>query len=121
MSLSTHVLNTTTGLPEQGLAFELYRADSADSAESADSAGGNTAVIESGVTDTDGRYRFNTPLEPGTYRIRFATGDALGDTPSLYPYVDITFLVKDERGGANGHLHIPLLLSPFGYSTYQGS
>lgn len=109
MSLSTHVLNTTTGLPAEGLTFELTT-----------EAG---SPVESGSTDADGRYRFSTPLEPGTYRIRFATGDYLtaGGTASLYPYVDITFFVSDERGGENGHLHIPLLLSPFGYSTYQGS
>ena len=109
MSLSTHVLNTTTGLPAEGLTFELTAADGTS--------------VESGATDADGRYRFTTPLEPGTYRIRFATGDHLTatGTASLYPYVDITFLVSAERGGEGGHLHIPLLLSPFGYSTYQGS
>lgn len=108
MSLSTHVLNTTTGLPAEGLAFEL-------------TAEGDP--VESGTTDADGRYRFTTALAPGTYRLRFNSGDYLAatDTPSLYPYVDITFFVTDERGGAHGHLHLPLLLSPYGYSTYQGS
>ncbi|HIW91863.1 MAG TPA: hydroxyisourate hydrolase [Candidatus Corynebacterium avicola] len=109
MSLSTHVLNTTTGLPAAGLAFSLFSTSDAASA------------IEAGTTDADGRYRFTTLLEPGTYRIRFATADYLDGTATLYPYVDITFTVSDERGGANGHLHIPLLLSPYGYSTYQGS
>lgn len=116
MSLSTHVLNTTTGLPAAGLSFALFSAVSDDAAS--DSA---ATAVETGTTDTDGRYRFTTPLDPGTYRIRFATADYLDGTATLYPYVDITFTVSDERGGANGHLHIPLLLSPYGYSTYQGS
>ncbi|MGJ0181810.1 hydroxyisourate hydrolase [Corynebacterium glyciniphilum] len=109
MSLSTHVLNTATGLPAAGLMVELYTVQ--------------TTLVESGSTDTDGRHRFVAELEPGTYRLRFNTGAYLADTetPSLYPYVDVTFLVTGERGGAGGHLHVPLLLSPFGYSTYQGS
>ncbi|MGO1948403.1 MAG: hydroxyisourate hydrolase [Mycobacteriaceae bacterium] len=116
MSLSTHVLNTTTGNPAEGLTFELFGTDGAD--------GG--AAIEVGATDADGRYRFTTPLDPGTYRLRFASGDYLAASDvasfsSLYPYVDITFFVTQARGGADGHLHIPLLLSPYGYSTYQGS
>lgn len=107
MSLSTHVLNTTTGLPEEGLTFQLTTEDGAQ--------------VESGRTDADGRHRFTTPLEQGVHRLRFDTGDHLAGTATLYPYVDITFFVTDGRGGDGGHLHIPLLLSPFGYSTYQGS
>ncbi|MEJ6550509.1 hydroxyisourate hydrolase [Corynebacterium sp. USCH3] len=109
MSLSTHVLDTATGLPAAGMTVTLFTAQD--------------VPVESGTTDADGRYRFVAELEPGTYRLRFNTGAYLADTgtPSLYPYVDVTFLVTGERGGAGGHLHVPLLLSPFGYSTYQGS
>lgn len=109
MSLSTHVLNTTTGLPAAGLDIALVTDQG--------------APVESGATDADGRHRFSTPLEPGTYRLRFETGEYLDaeQTASLYPFVDITFHVTAQRGGADGHLHVPLLLSPFGYSTYQGS
>lgn len=118
MSLSTHVLNTTTGLPAAGLAFALF---SAVSNAASDSTSDTAPAIETGTTDADGRYRFTTPLDPGTYRIRFSTADYFDGAATLYPYVDITFTISDERGGAHGHLHIPLLLSPYGYSTYQGS
>lgn len=109
MSLSTHVLNTATGVPAAGLTVDLYA--------------GQATLLESGATDADGRHRFVADLEPGAYRLRFDTGAYLAEvgTSSLYPYVDVTFHVTAERGGADGHLHVPLLLSPFGYSTYQGS
>ncbi|MDN5682667.1 hydroxyisourate hydrolase [Corynebacterium glyciniphilum] len=109
MSLSTHVLNTATGVPAVGLTVDLYA--------------GQSTLLESGATDADGRHRFVAQLVPGAYRLRFDTGAYLADaaTSSLYPHVDVTFHVTAERGGADGHLHVPLLLSPFGYSTYQGS
>lgn len=118
MSLSTHVLNTTTGLPAAGLAFALF---SAVSNAASDSTSDTAPAIETGTTDADGRYRFTALLDPGAYRIRFATADYFDGAATLYPYVDITFTISDERGGTHGHLHIPLLLSPYGYSTYQGS
>lgn len=65
MSLSTHVLNTTTGLPAAGLAFALF---SAVSNAASDSTSDTAPAIETGTTDADGRYRFTTPLDPGTYR-----------------------------------------------------
>ncbi|MGN0095505.1 MAG: hydroxyisourate hydrolase [Corynebacterium sp.] len=109
MSLSTHVLNTATGAPAAGLTVGLYT--------------GQATLVESGSTNADGRHRFVAELEPGTYRLSFDTGTYLAEAgiSSLYPYVDVTFHVTAERGGPDGHLHVPLLLSPFGYSTYQGS
>lgn len=109
MSLSTHVLNTATGLPARGVPVTLFTVQG--------------VPVESGTTDADGRHRFTADLAPETYRLRFDTGVYLADTgtPSLYPYVDVTFHATVARGGVDGHLHIPLLLSPFGYSTYQGS
>jgi 5-hydroxyisourate hydrolase len=106
MSLSTHVLDTATGLPAVGLTVTLFTAQD--------------VPVEEGVTDGDGRHRFSTPPEPGTYRLRFDTGAyfATTGTVSLYPFVDVTF---HATSAVTGHLHVPLLLSPFGYSTYQGS
>ena len=122
MSLSTHCLNTTTGLPARGLQVELVKLDAVE--DGADISATPT-VLESDVTDADGRHRFTVDPESGTYRLRFHTGDYLKaqDTATLYPWVDITFTVDDPAvtPATPSHLHIPLLLNPFGYSTYRGS
>lgn len=108
MSLSTHILDTATGLPAQGVRMELWPADPT----AADK------PLETATTDTDGRHRFTVNPEPGTYRLHFDTAGYFGDKDSLYPWVDIHFIVSES---GPSHLHVPLLLSPFGYSTYQGS
>ncbi|MFI7585617.1 hydroxyisourate hydrolase [Spongisporangium articulatum] len=97
-SLSTHVLDAVTGTPARGMSVQLD--------------GG-----EQGVTDDDGRYRFDTPPAPGPHRLSFATGDwfAAAGRECFYPEVVITFTAGE------GHHHVPLLLSPFAYSTYRGS
>ena len=81
-------------------------------------------LVGGGVTDDDGRLRTLTPAGPGRsparYRIRFETGayfDGAGHATGFFPVVEIQFTVVD---GAQ-HYHVPLLLSPFGYSTYRGS
>lgn len=108
-TLSTHVLDTARGCPAEGLAIDLCRQDG----ESWDRVGG-------GVTDADGRVRglLDGPLVPGVYRITFRTGawfEARGER-AFYPKVPVFFDVQGD-----GHYHVPLLLSPFGYSTYRGS
>ncbi|HWO26963.1 MAG TPA: hydroxyisourate hydrolase [Kofleriaceae bacterium] len=109
--ITTHVLDTSAGRPGRGIAIELERAE-----------GDAWRPVGAGQTDDDGRLRTLTPpgpVEPGTYRIRFATGAyfaALG-TAGFFPVVEIQFTVAD---GAQ-HYHVPLLLSPFGFSTYRGS
>jgi 5-hydroxyisourate hydrolase len=73
-----------------------------------------------GITNADGRVASLVDrLPPGAYRITFATGDyfAAHSIAGFYPRVDITFLVRAD----DEHYHVPLLLSPFGYSTYRGS
>lgn len=74
-----------------------------------------------GQTDRDGRCSNwqEMPLEAGVYRLRFNTGDYLQTThgSAFYPQVDIHFTVAQE----GGHYHIPLLISPFGFSSYRGS
>ncbi len=106
MTVSTHVLDAVTGRPAAGVPVSLaFR-----------SAGGWVAV-ESGETDADGRHRFGAATEPGVYRMAFGTEGyfAARGVAAFYPEVVITFTAGD------GHYHVPLLLSPFAYSTYRGS
>jgi len=101
MSLSTHVLDTARGEPARGVRVRLERAGE---------------VLATGVTDADGRIReWPASLAPGTYRLVFDTGAYLGDG-AFFPEVVVTFAMVDGR-----HHHVPLLLSPYGYSTYRGS
>jgi 5-hydroxyisourate hydrolase len=109
--ITTHVLDTALGRPGKGIAIELERADD-----------GMWHLIGGGVTDDDGRLRTLTPagpVQPATYRIRFQTGAyfAAQGTQGFFPVVEIQFTVVD--GAA--HYHVPLLLSPYGFSTYRGS
>ncbi|WP_236666265.1 hydroxyisourate hydrolase [Nocardioides baculatus] len=103
-SLSTHVLDTSTGRPAAGVPVTLSTA--------------GTTVAE-GVTDDDGRISpLAGDLAPGDHTLRFDTGAwfAAQGTTAFYPEVVVTFTVADDR-----HHHVPLLLNPFGYSTYRGS
>lgn len=111
MSLSTHILDTSTGLPASGVQMELVALDVA-------SKKAEETPLETATTDDDGRHRFTVDLEPGSYRLRFATGEYFADAETLYPFVDIHFTVTAD---GPSHLHVPLLLSPFSYSTYRGS
>jgi len=106
-SVSTHVLDATAGFPAAGVDIVLASRDAA----------GSWQAAERGVTGDDGRYRFAGPLGPGEWRLTFATGPYFErrGTATFYPEVTITFLLCD------GHYHVPLLLSPFAYSTYRGS
>ncbi|HZP97494.1 MAG TPA: hydroxyisourate hydrolase [Candidatus Limnocylindria bacterium] len=98
-SLSTHVLDTTTGRPAAGLRIELER---------------DGAPVASGVTDADGRVReLARDLEAGTYRIRFDTGAYARDGFFRQVALDVDL--------AEGHTHVPLLLSRYGVTSYRGS
>ena len=109
MTVSTHVLDASTGQPATGVAVSLAFAGPS----------GSWAAVESGETDGDGRHRFGTATEPGVYRLAFATEAyfATRGVTAFYPEVTITFTVT----GSGVHYHVPLLLSPFSYSTYRGS
>jgi 5-hydroxyisourate hydrolase len=111
MTVSTHVLDAVAGRPAAGVRVAL--------SFSPDAAAG-WLVLESGETDADGRYRFGAATAAGTYRLAFGTGDYFAGRgiATFYPEVVITFTVAD---GGTGHYHVPLLLSPFAYSTYRGS
>ena len=108
MSISTHVLDAVAGTPAEGVSLRLETADG--------------APVGTGITNADGRCPDLTDgleLTAGTYRLRFDTGAwfAQRDTVTFYPTVEVVFEVTD----ADAHHHVPLLLSPFAYSTYRGS
>lgn len=109
-TVTTHVLDTGRGRPAAGVPVRLERVTS-----------GGAEQVASGTTDADGRIRELGPegLAAGTYRLVFGTGDYFADSgqDTLYPEVSITFGMV--AGG--GHYHVPLLVSPFGYTTYRGS
>jgi 5-hydroxyisourate hydrolase len=111
MGLSTHILDTTHGLPATGVNLALCHLQAA-----------TWIQIGTGLTDADGRCRTllgDTPLEAGEYSIRFETGpwfDAQG-IEALYPHIAIVFTVRDPTQ----HFHIPLLLTANGYTTYRGT
>jgi 5-hydroxyisourate hydrolase len=111
--ITTHVLDTARGRPAAGVAVILERV-----------AGDQVwTELGRGTTDTDGRLRDLLPadaaLAGGVYRLRFGTGAYFRSqgVRGFFPEVQVT--VELEPG--TGHYHIPLLLSPYGYSTYRGS
>lgn len=113
--LTTHVLDTARGCPAKGLKIELFRIT-----------GEARELLDTLVTNDDGRTdRQILPaerFEPGTYELVFHAGDylnAIGTPPEDPRFLDIVPL----RFGMSeqSHYHVPLLLSPFGYSTYRGS
>jgi 5-hydroxyisourate hydrolase len=111
--ITTHILDTALGRPAEGVPVVLERLGGS----------GEPAVLGRGVTDVDGRLRDLAPpapvLDVGVYRLRFDTGAYFQSQglDGFYPEVAVTFQVEDGRE----HYHVPLLLSPFGYSTYRGS
>lgn len=111
--ITTHVLDTARGRPAAGVAVLLE----------AQAEGGAWRMIGRGETDSDGRLRTlltpDSAARPGVYRLTFDTGAyfAAQGVESFYPSASVVFAV----GGAAEHYHVPLLLSPFGYSTYRGS
>ena len=101
-TLSTHVLDTAKGMPASGIPVRLETLDGVQ--------------LAGGHTDHDGRLRdWAPPLALGVYRLVFDTAAYLGGT-GFYPEVVVTFRIADGT-----HHHVPLLISPFGYSTYRGS
>jgi 5-hydroxyisourate hydrolase len=116
-SISSHVLDTTLGRPAANLRVRLQRLEALEGKP-------HWATLADVVTDEDGRVRSFLPdgsLQPGTHRVCFDTRtylEACGQ-PVFYPQVDVVFVV--DGGGGEAHYHVPLLLSPFGYSTYRGS
>lgn len=121
--ITTHVLDTALGRPAAGVPLSLRRWEGGEvELWGAMPAAGGFVELAGGVTDDDGRVRgLLAPgaLSPGLYQVRFdvAAYFARVGGRGFYPEAQVTFWV--ER--LDQHYHIPLLLSPFGYSTYRGS
>ncbi|XP_064404869.1 5-hydroxyisourate hydrolase-like [Halichondria panicea] len=112
--ITTHVLDTALGRPASGLPIQLCQVGE-----------DNTTwhIIGSGVTNSDGRCGpliTMEQLKPGTYRMHFDTATyfaSQNNNQPFYPYAEVVFIIYDTTQ----HYHIPLLLSPYAYSTYRGS
>ena len=109
IGVTTHVLDISTGWPAPDIALVLERR-----------AGQNWQCIGRTATNADGRAAFSEVPQSGDYRLTFevAAYFAARDVTAFYPLVQINFRVPEN--GAT-HYHVPLLLGPFGYSTYRGS
>lgn len=108
--ITTHVLDLSTGTAAAGVGVTLERAE-----------GSGWALVGRASTDADGRVReaFSAPPAAGQWRLVFETGAwfAARGVECFHPRVTLEFLVREE----GRHHHVPLLLSPFGYSTYRGT
>ncbi len=109
--ITTHILDTTKGKPAQDVTISLHQQQDSD-----------WQKIAEGITNIDGRITDLLPKETtlpfGIYKMRFEVQPYFDAsfTTSFYPFVEIVFNLNSEE-----HYHIPLLLNPFGYSTYRGS
>ena len=112
LSISTHVLDTSIGRPAAGILVQLEWRD-----------GDDWRVVASGEANGDGRVPNLVPdgaaIAPGEFRLTFDTRQyfAASSTATLYPSISIVF----EVAPGQTHYHVPLLLSPFGYTTYRGT
>ncbi len=110
--ISTHVLDTAKGAPASGIRVALKRAV-ADRR--------TWASVGSGITDAAGRIASvldtSEKLQEGTYQLTFQVADYFEGKEHFYPEITVQFLVHDPAA----HYHVPLLLSPYGYTTYRGS
>ena len=111
-AITTHILDVSSGVPACGVSVTLEQETSA-----------GWEIIGKGETDDDGRLRdlldADAGLQTGNYRLTFDTGNYFFDRQidSFYPNVTVAFTVFSSQE----HYHVPLLLSPYGYSTYRGS
>jgi 5-hydroxyisourate hydrolase len=108
--LTAHVLDTSTGRPAQGILVDLLR---------------DGELVVAGCCGADGRFSGRLVAEdlcpPGTYRLRFYSANYFSShgKQCFYPHCDITFQI--DLDNHHEHFHVPLILSPHGYSTYRGS
>ena len=109
--VTTHILDTARGVPAAGVSVTMY-----------EKVGVEWVEVAEGITDSDGRTKSlmnsDAVIALGTYKIKFSTKEyfKVHGLEVFYPCVEIIFEIKTGE-----HYHIPLLLSPFGYSTYRGS
>ena len=108
--ITTHILDTTRGKPAEGVSIVLYQQHR------------EWTEVARGFTNADGRIGDLLPKEAvlptGIYKLRFETGAYFEqlEVVTFYPFIEITFQITTGE-----HYHVPLLLNPFGYSTYRGS
>jgi 5-hydroxyisourate hydrolase len=111
--ITTHILDTSLGKPAEDVAIQLHQQQ----------ANGEWLLLGEGKTNSDGRIADlldnDTILAAGTYRMHFATAGYFEkqNLSVFYPWAEVVFNIT----GDGQHYHIPLLLNPFGYSTYRGS
>lgn len=111
-TISTHILDIARGAPASGVAVSLATQNTDES----------WTELSHAWTDEDGRVKpfflVSEPIEPGTYRLIFDTEGYFNglDSECFYPQVSVVFRIAEAQ-----HYHIPLLISPYGYSTYRGS
>lgn len=111
ITLTTHILDTNSGKPADGVAISLHFLKDND-----------WKVLANGITNKDGRISDLVSAGDipgkGVYKMKFETGSYFREKgiKNFYPHVEITFEIDSDE-----HYHIPLLLSPFGYTTYRGS
>ena len=109
--ITSHVLDTSKGLPAEGITVVLFQWNNNDWLE-----------IGNKITNRDGRVADllspGTVLPTGLYKLTFKTGEYFTklSIPAFYPFIEIIFEISSQE-----HYHVPLLLNPFGYSTYRGS
>lgn len=121
VSISTHVLDTARGAPAAGIEVTLERVGK----------DGGASLVGGGRTDVDGRIPAMLGTSPGdasgvsdagtVFRLRFATGAYLAASGRAAFYPEITIAFRADPADARQHYHVPLLLNPFGYTTYRGS
>lgn len=111
--ITTHILDTSNGKPAADIDVQLLVQRETI-----------WETLGKGQTDTDGRTGFlpadtDGPLQAGNYKIRFSTEQYFKEQgiDTFYPWVEIAFKLPDNAG----HYHVPLLISPFGFTTYRGS
>ena len=112
-AVTTHVLDAVAGVAAEGIEVSLTRSE-------------DDQLLATGCTDADGRVTALGPAElaAGRYRISFEVGAyfTARDQPCFYPQVDITFTFPEAvEGGSPVHVHVPILLSPFAFTTYRGT
>jgi 5-hydroxyisourate hydrolase len=106
--ISTHILDTSLGQPAAGVSVQLEKAE-----------GENWSSIGRETTNADGRISFQCPSEVGTYRLMFQVDPYFKSqqVASFFTQIPVLFRITDTKR----KYHVPLLLNPFGYSTYRGS
>ena len=109
--VTSHILDTSAGKPAQGVKVMLFFFEE-----------DQWVAVNGGITNEDGRVtdlvEENKTLEKGIYKLKFETSEYFKQKSeaTFYPFVEIVFEIKDTS-----HYHVPLLLNPYGYSTYRGS